>query len=149
MRLLPGLPRDAWLLLAGVGLSALGSGLTLPFLLVYLNQVRGLELEFAGLAVSMVALAGLVGNPLGGWLADRLGPRNVVAAGVVVAAAGAFAMAGVRAPWQAFAASALRSSPSCRSCWRCRPGGWLARRAYPRAGSGLCFATASSGGSGR
>jgi MFS family permease len=107
MRLLPGLPRDAWLLLAGVALSALGSGLTLPFLLVYLNQVRGLELEVAALAVSMVALAGLVGNPLGGWLADRLGPRDAVAAGVVVAAAGAFAIAGVRAPWQAFAASAL------------------------------------------
>ena len=42
-RLLPVFPRDAWMLLGGVGLSALGSGLTLPFLLVYLHQVRGLE----------------------------------------------------------------------------------------------------------
>ena len=95
------------MLLGGVGLSALGSGLTLPFLLVYLNQVRGLELAVAGLAVSTVALAGLAGSPLGGWLADRGGPRDAVAAGLVVAAAGAFAVAGVREPWQAFAAAAV------------------------------------------
>jgi MFS family permease len=106
-RLLPALPRQAWVLLAGVGLSALGSGLTLPFLLVYLNQVRGLELVVAALAVSTVALAGLAGNPLGGFLADRLGPRDAVAAGLVVAAAGAFAIAGVREAWQAFAAAAV------------------------------------------
>jgi MFS family permease len=107
MRLRPALPRQAWLLLAGVGLSALGSGLTLPFLLVYLNQVRGLELEVAALVVSTVALAGLAGNPLGGFLADRRGPRDAVAAGLVVAAVGAFAMAGVREAWQAFAAAAV------------------------------------------
>ena len=106
-RLVPALPRDAWTLLGGVGLSALGSGLTLPFLLVYLNQVRGLELELAALAVSTVALAGLAGNPLGGWLADRLGSRDTLAAGLVVAAVGAFAIAGVREPWQAFAATAV------------------------------------------
>jgi hypothetical protein len=52
MRFLPPLPREAWILLGGVGLSALGNGLTLPFPLVYLNQVRGLELEVAALAVS-------------------------------------------------------------------------------------------------
>jgi MFS family permease len=104
--LVPALPRQAWILLGGVGLSALGSGLTLPFLLVYLNHVRGIELGLAALAVSTVALAGLVGNPLGGWLADRFGPRNAVAAGLVVAALGAFAVAFVREPWHGFAAAA-------------------------------------------
>jgi MFS family permease len=105
--LVPELPRQAWILLGGVGLSALGSGLTLPFLLVYLNHVRGIDLELAALALSTVALAGLVGNPLGGWLADRFGPRNAVAAGLVVAAAGAFGLALVREPWQGFAAAAV------------------------------------------
>jgi MFS family permease len=83
------------------------AGFTLPFLLVYLNQVRGLELGIAALAVSTVAVAGLAGNPLGGWLADRGGPRDAVAAGLVVAAAGAFAVAGAREPWQAFAGTAV------------------------------------------
>jgi MFS family permease len=105
--LVPELPRQAWILLGGVGLSALGSGLTLPFLLVYLNQVRGIGLELAALAVATLALAGLVGNPLGGWLADRFGPRNAVAAGLVVAACGAFSLTLVRQPWHAFAAAAV------------------------------------------
>jgi MFS family permease len=104
--LVPELPRQAWVLLGGVGLSALGSGLTLPFLLVYLNQVRGIDLELAALALSTVAFAGLVGNPLGGWLADRVGARNAVAGGLVVAAAGAFSVALVREPWHGFAAAA-------------------------------------------
>ena len=105
--LVPALPREAWTLLAGTWLSALGTGLTLPFLLVYLHQVRGLELEAAALAVSTLAVAGLVGNPLGGWLADRLGPRNAIVAGLVIAATGAFAVAAVREPWHAFAAAAV------------------------------------------
>jgi MFS family permease len=106
-RLVPELPRTAWILLGGAGLSALGTGMTLPFLLVYLSQVRGIDMALAGLAVSTVALAGFVGNPLGGWLADRTGPRNALAAGLVVAAAGAFALAGVDETWHGFGAAAV------------------------------------------
>jgi MFS family permease len=105
--LVPELPRQAWVLLGGVALSALGSGLTLPFLLVYLDHVRGMDVAVAALAVSTIALAGLAGNPLGGWLADRLGARDAVAAGLVLAAAGAFGLALVREPWHAFVAAAV------------------------------------------
>ena len=105
--LVPELPQPAWVLLGGVALSALGSGLTLPFLLVYLDGVRGLDIAVAALAVSTIAIAGFVGNPLGGWLADRLGARDAVAAGLVLAAAGAFGLALVREPWHAFAAAAV------------------------------------------
>ena len=69
--LVPELPRGAWTLLAVDAISALGSGMTLPFLLVYLHDVRGLGLGAAGLAVSAVALAGFAGNPIGGSRADR------------------------------------------------------------------------------
>jgi MFS family permease len=105
--LVPELPRPAWVLLGGVALSALGSGLTLPFLLVYLDHVRGMSVAVAALAVSTIALAGLVGNPLGGWLADRLGARDAVALGLVLAAAGAFGLALVREPWHAFVAAGV------------------------------------------
>lgn len=75
--LVPRLPREAWVVLGGDALSALGSGLTLPFLLIYFHQVRGIDLLVAGLAVAAVPFASLVGNPLGGWLADRGGgPRR-------------------------------------------------------------------------
>jgi MFS family permease len=107
MRLVPDLPREAWVLLGGDSLSALGTGLTLPFLLVYLHQVRGIDLELAGLALSTVAVAGLAGNPVGGSLSDRIGARNTLIFGLLVASAGAASVALVREVWQAFGAAAL------------------------------------------
>jgi MFS family permease len=88
-------------------LSAVGTGLTLPFLMVYLHAVRGLGLGVAGAATATVALAGLVGNPVGGAWVDRSGPRRVLAAGWAVAAVGACRLAVASRPWQAFAAAAV------------------------------------------
>jgi MFS family permease len=105
--LVPRLPRAAWIVLGGDALSAIGSGLTLPFLLVYLHQVRGLELDVAGMALSSVAVASLVGNPLAGWLSDRAGPRRALTLGLFVAAAGAVLVTFVRAPWHALAAASV------------------------------------------
>lgn len=106
-RLVPRLPGHAWLILCGDAVSAVGAGLTLPFLLVYLHDVRGVELGPAGLVLSTVAIAGLVGTPVGGLLADLLGPRRPAAAGLVLAAAGTAGMIGVRSAWQAALWAAL------------------------------------------
>lgn len=105
--LVPVLPRPVWAVLAADGLSAAGSGLTLPFLMVYFHSVRHLGLGVAGAAVSVVALAGLVGNPLGGAWSDRIGPRAVLAVGWAVAGVGAGAIAAVDNTWEAFAAAAV------------------------------------------
>ena len=104
--LVPELPRDGWTLLAGDAVSAVGSGLTLPFLLVYLHGVRGLGLGEAGLALSMVALAGFAGNPVGGSLVDRVGGRAALLMGLVFATAGSAFLAFVTEPWQAYGAAA-------------------------------------------
>jgi len=104
--LVPELPRGAWTLLAGDAICAIGSGMTLPFLLVYLHEVRGLGLGAAGLAVSAVALAGFAGNPVGGSLADRVGGRATMLAGLVFCAAGTTSLAFATYAWQAFAACA-------------------------------------------
>ena len=105
--LVPSLPARAWLVLGGDAVSAVGSGLTLPFFVVYLSQVRGIDLGLAGLMLSTVAVAGLAGNPAGGWLADRIDARRAVIVGLVLAAAGSLAMALVHEAWQGFAAAAL------------------------------------------
>jgi len=105
--LVPRLPRLAWLVLGGDALSAAGSGLTLPFLLVYLHQVRGITYGLAGLAVSTLAFAAIFGNLLGGALTDRFGARQALTGGLVVSAAGPSAMAYAQSPWEAFAAAAL------------------------------------------
>jgi MFS family permease len=85
----------------------MGSGLTLPFFIVYLTQVREIELELAGLILSTVAVAGLLGNPAGGWLVDRIGARRAVVVGLVLAAAGTVAIALVHQAWQGFVAAGL------------------------------------------
>lgn len=91
--LLPVLPRPAWVVLGGDFVSAIGSGLTLPCLFIYAHQVRGLSYAAAGLVVATIALASLVGNPVGGAVADRWTPRQALMAGLVVAAAGSVALA--------------------------------------------------------
>ncbi len=104
--LVPRLGRDTWVVLAADLLSAVGTGMTLPFLLVYLHTVRGLSLPMAGAAAASIAVASLVGNPLGGTGSDRIGPRATLAAGLAVAGAGALVLAGAHSPWQAFAGAA-------------------------------------------
>lgn len=106
MKLLPALPRDAWVVLAADAISAVGSGLTLPFLFVYLHEACGLSLAMAGLAVAAVAAGSVAGNVVGGALSDRVGARDAMVVGLVCAAAGAAALTLVGAPWHAFVATA-------------------------------------------
>jgi MFS family permease len=108
--LVPSLPKDAWLVLGGDALSAVGSGLTLPFLFVYFSRVRGIEAGTAGLAVATIAVAALLGNPLSGWLSDWFGARGTLIFGLLVAAVGAGLVTLVHAPWQAFAAAGVIGS---------------------------------------
>jgi len=105
--LVPALPRPAWVVLGGDFVSAVGSGLTLPFLFIYAHQVRGLPDGTAGLVVATIAVASLAGNPAGGVLADRATPRRALMAGLVLAAAGSAALAAARTGPGLFAAAAL------------------------------------------
>jgi MFS family permease len=105
-RLVPALPRPAWIILGGDTLSAIGTGMTLPFFVVYLHRVRGIDLELAGLAVATIAVASVPGNAVGGFMVDRFGARRAVLAGLVFSAAGTTSIAFVSAPWEAFAAAA-------------------------------------------
>jgi hypothetical protein len=61
---LGGLPTEARRVLLSVAFFAVGNGLTLPFLLVYLHEVRGLATETAGLVIAWVALGGLLTGPV-------------------------------------------------------------------------------------
>lgn len=75
----PRLSRAARLLVAGNSAAALGTGLILPLTLIYLHQVRNIELPLVGLLLTMSAVVGLVAVPLAGVLLDRFGPRVVLA----------------------------------------------------------------------
>ncbi|WP_086663571.1 MFS transporter [Lentzea kentuckyensis] len=86
--LVPPLGRTAWLVLGLNLLSCFGSGLTKPFLIVYLHEVRGIGLATAGLLLGSIGLAGLLAMPLAGVLIDRIGPFKAFAAGQVVGGVG-------------------------------------------------------------
>src|SRR3954471_9074013 len=84
----PGLPRDVWLLQGGSLLNAFGNGIVLPFLIIYLHNVRGISLGLAGLIAATNSAAALCSGFLAGSLSDRLGPEGaLVAAPCVVGAA--------------------------------------------------------------
>ena len=61
----------------------------------------------AGLVVSTIALASLIGNPVGGAAADRWTPRRALMAGLAVAAAGSIALALAQTTVALFGAAGL------------------------------------------
>ena len=71
-------------LFVGFAFSALGSGLTMPFLYVYLAEVRGFATASVGLVFAWMGLLGFLAAPLGGTLIDRFGPKPVMVSGLLV-----------------------------------------------------------------
>jgi len=92
-RSLTAIPRGARPVLWGNGIAAIGNGLTMPLLVVYLGQVRGLGTTLAGLLVALLAVValGCVG-PVGA-LVDRFGPRPILMAGLCIKSAGVVLLA--------------------------------------------------------
>ncbi|MEU9746062.1 MFS transporter [Streptomyces niveus] len=93
---------------AGNALSAFGLGFTVPYLYVYVAQVRDLGASTAGAVLAVFAMAALVALPFTGRVIDRRGPLPVVVGGAVLAAVGAVGM-GVAAtvPAAVFSAALL------------------------------------------
>src|SRR5918998_6211861 len=71
------LPREGRFLLSVVVFEFIGTGLVLPFHVVYLNEVRGFPLSDVGLLLGVPALVGLLAVGPGGTAIDRIGPRAV------------------------------------------------------------------------
>lgn len=84
----PGIPTPVRRLYAGIAFSALGSGMAMPYLFVYLTQVRHLPPTNVGLVMSWMGVVMLAVSPLVGTLIDRFGPRSVLLVGLVGEAVG-------------------------------------------------------------
>lgn len=96
--------RDARLILLGTLFSAIGRGLTLPFLFIYLTKVRDLDGTTVGLLVGWMGAISLLLAPVAGSLIDRFGARYVVAPLMVVASVGSGLLAFADSAWIVFVA---------------------------------------------
>ncbi|PZF93145.1 MFS transporter, partial [Micromonospora deserti] len=105
-RALPRRP-EARRILLGTLLSAVGRGLTLPFLFIYLTDVRGLTDARAGLVIGWFGAVTLALSPLGGTLIDRFGARRVVLPCLLIEAVGTGSLALVDSTASAFAVMTL------------------------------------------
>ena len=65
-------------LLSTVAVQTLGRGLTLPFTVIYLHEVRGFSLDLAGALMAFIAIIALAVTGPGGALTDRVGARRVL-----------------------------------------------------------------------
>ncbi|MBF6047707.1 MFS transporter [Streptomyces sp. NRRL B-1677] len=90
----------------GNALSAFGNGFTVPFLFIYVSQVRDLGASTAGLVLMTFAVSALVVLPFVGRVIDRRGPLPVAVAGTVAAAAGSMGMGLASTESMVFAAAA-------------------------------------------
>lgn len=77
------LPTEGRWLLSTVAIQTLGRGLTLPFTVIYLHEVRGFDLGLSGVLMGLIAAVGLVVTGPAGVLTDRHGARPVVLGGLV------------------------------------------------------------------
>ncbi|MBA2740415.1 MAG: MFS transporter [Actinobacteria bacterium] len=103
----PPLPRSVTTLQVGGLVNAFGNGITLPFLFIYLHNVRGISLGIVGLIVGLHAVVSIVAGPLFGILIDRLGGRRLLAAALAILAAGYALYPLVDTPWQGFLVAAI------------------------------------------
>jgi MFS family permease len=102
-----GLSGPVIVLQAGTAVNYFGSGLILPFEIVYLHHTRGFSTATAGLVLAAImGTAALVTLPSGALL-DRLRAKPVLISGNLASAVGYAGFAFVDRPWQAFVCSAV------------------------------------------
>ena len=96
-------------IILGISLNAIGGGMTLSLLMVYLHDIRGFSTTFGGLLMAWGAFTGLIGlGPLGA-LVDRIGPKKVIIPGLLIASYAALSFSEVTTHSQAILSMTLFS----------------------------------------
>lgn len=77
----------------GICLNAIGGGMTLSLLLVYLHDMRGFTNTFGGFLLAWGAIVSIIASTPMGALVDRIGPKKVMIVGLLLNSAAAFSLA--------------------------------------------------------
>jgi MFS family permease len=110
--------RNRRIFLAATLIDALGSGLWMPFALLFLVHGQGMGLLDAGTSLSTGALLALVAGPATGAAMDRFGPRALLVAGNLVRVAAFCAYPLVHTGWQVILVSVVAGFGD-RLFWTC------------------------------
>src|SRR5256712_10253863 len=102
-----GLPRPVLVLQGGNALNYFGTGLILPFEIIYLHAVRGFSTATAGLVLATIMGTAAVVTLPSGALLDRFSAKRILTAGNALNALGYGGLAFVDRPWQGFVCSAV------------------------------------------
>src|SRR3954462_10247924 len=103
----PRLPRNVYVLQLGGLVNAFGNGVVIPFMIIYLHNVRGISLGVAGLAAATQSASALASGFAAGTLSDRIGAKRVLLAALTVATVAFALMPLIHNVWQAFAVYAV------------------------------------------
>src|SRR5512135_729413 len=70
--------RSIWALTGGTFINSFGGSMVFPLFTLYFTQKFGISVAQAGVLIVLFTVGGLIGGPLGGWLADRVGRKGVM-----------------------------------------------------------------------
>ena len=79
----------------------------MPFLFIYLYNVRGIGLAVAGLILATHAVVSIVAGPIFGSLIDRFGGKRLLGVSLAILAVGYAGFVLVHEPWQGFLVAAV------------------------------------------
>jgi MFS family permease len=85
----------------GICLNAIGGGMTLSLLLVYLHDMRGFTNTFGGLLLAYGSIVSIIASTPMGALVDRIGPKKVMIGGLLLNSAASFSLSQVHTHFQA------------------------------------------------
>jgi MFS family permease len=88
-------------IIIGISLNAIGGGMTLSLLLVYLHDMRGFTNTFGGLLLAYGSLVSIIASSPMGALVDRIGPKKVIIGGLLLNSVAAFSLSQVQTHFQA------------------------------------------------
>jgi MFS family permease len=101
------LPQEGRWLLSTVAVQLFGRGMTLPFTVIYLHEVRGIGLDVAGIVMAWIFTVGVVLTGPGGLAIDKYGARLVILLGCLVHLVGVVVLAFAETAPAAFVAATL------------------------------------------
>ena len=68
--------------------NSFGNGMVIPFMFIYLHNVRGIELGVSGLIVATHAVVSILAGPVFGSQIDRFGGKRMLALALAILTVG-------------------------------------------------------------